>query len=68
MYLNRETPLKYVRSQSHVPLHCPFWSALVHAKSLLPRKPRTGAPCGANVPRKVVTDEPLNVPRMPAGS
>ena len=43
-------------------------SALVQAKSFTPMNPRSGAPCGASRPRKLVTDRPANVPRMPAGS
>ena len=61
-------PVKYTRSQSQVPLHSPFTSALVHAKSLIPTKPRNAAPCGASAPRNLVTEVPLNVPRIPAGS
>jgi hypothetical protein len=66
--LKREMPVKYTRSQSHVPLHWPFKSALEHMKSLLPTKPRTGALPAESFPLNVVTDEPLNDPRMPAGS
>src|SRR5215210_3928519 len=60
-------PMKYVRSQSHVPLHWPFSSALEHMKSLSPSEPRTAEVPGANAARKVVVDEPFKVPRMPAG-
>ena len=47
--------MKYALSQSNVPGHWPFVSALVHWKSFVPRSPRVVRPA-RSAPRKLVVE------------